>query len=72
MSNRIPTLRRTAGLIVCAASLAFSASHALAQETLSVGKAGREAFSFVPVDIGDRLGFFKKHNLDGADIELRR
>ncbi len=36
---------------------------AVAQDTLRVGKAGREAFSFVPVDIGDRQGFFKKRNL---------
>src|SRR5215468_3221711 len=33
-------------------------------ETLRVGKAGREAFSFVPADVGDRDGLFKKHNLD--------
>lgn len=36
---------------------------AVAQDTLRIGKAGREAFSFVPVDIGDRQGFFKKRNL---------
>ena len=36
---------------------------ALAQDTLRIGKAGREAFSFVPVDIGDRQGFFAKRNL---------
>jgi NitT/TauT family transport system substrate-binding protein len=36
---------------------------AAAQETLRIGKAGREAFSFVPVDIGDQMGFFKKRNL---------
>jgi ABC-type nitrate/sulfonate/bicarbonate transport system substrate-binding protein len=32
--------------------------------TLRVGKAGREAFSFVPVDIGAQVGIFKKHGLD--------
>jgi ABC-type nitrate/sulfonate/bicarbonate transport system substrate-binding protein len=31
---------------------------------LRVGKAGREAFSFVPVDVGARTGIFKRHNLD--------
>lgn len=36
-------------------------------ETLRVGKAGRTAFSFVPVDVGVKQGFFKKH---GLDIEI--
>jgi ABC-type nitrate/sulfonate/bicarbonate transport system substrate-binding protein len=36
-------------------------------ETIRVGKAGREAFSFVPVDIGARTGIFKKH---GIDVEI--
>jgi NitT/TauT family transport system substrate-binding protein len=36
-------------------------------ETLRVGKAGREAFSFVPADIGVRTGIFKRH---GVDIEI--
>jgi ABC-type nitrate/sulfonate/bicarbonate transport system substrate-binding protein len=36
---------------------------AQAEELIRVGKAGREAFSFVPVDIGDHMGFFKKRNL---------
>ena len=33
-------------------------------ETLRVGKAGREAFSFVPADVGAQTGIFKKHGLD--------
>jgi NitT/TauT family transport system substrate-binding protein len=36
-------------------------------ETLRVGKAGREAFSFVPADIGQRTGIFKAN---GVDIEI--
>jgi ABC-type nitrate/sulfonate/bicarbonate transport system substrate-binding protein len=36
----------------------------VAAETLRVGKAGREAFSFVPVDVGAEVGIFKKHGLD--------
>lgn len=49
-------------VLLCAGMIA--ADGALAQEPkLRVGKAGREAFSFVPVDIGDRLGIFKKHNV---------
>src|SRR5262249_2053501 len=36
-------------------------------ETLRVGKAGREAFSFVPADVGERTGIFKRH---GVEIEI--
>ena len=36
-------------------------------ETLRVGKAGRDAFSFVPADIGAQTGLFKKH---GIDVEI--
>lgn len=36
---------------------------AQAEELIRVGKAGREAFSFTPVDIGDQMGFFKKRGL---------
>ena len=31
---------------------------------LRIGKAGRDAFSFAPADIGARTGIFKKHGLD--------
>jgi ABC-type nitrate/sulfonate/bicarbonate transport system substrate-binding protein len=34
---------------------------------LRVGKAGREAFSFVPADVGERTGIFKRH---GVEIEI--
>jgi ABC-type nitrate/sulfonate/bicarbonate transport system substrate-binding protein len=40
---------------------------ATSAETLRVGKAGREAFSFVPADIGQRTGIFKSN---GVDIEI--
>ena len=33
-------------------------------ETVRVGKAGRDAFSFVPADVGQRTGIFNKHGLD--------
>ena len=46
------------------AFLALPASTILAAELLRVGKAGREAFSFVPVDIGVRSGIFRKYDLD--------
>jgi len=35
-----------------------------ASSTVRVGKAGREAFSFVPADVGAQTGIFKKHGLD--------
>src|SRR5262245_43687073 len=38
-----------------------------AAETLRVGKAGRDAFSFVPADVGQRTGIFKTH---GVEIEI--
>src|SRR5262245_55742110 len=65
---RCPRLRgdeRGRGLaaLVGVAIGALSASIASA-ETLRVGKAGREAFSFVPVDVGARTGIFEKYNLD--------
>jgi ABC-type nitrate/sulfonate/bicarbonate transport system substrate-binding protein len=48
--------------LVCAALLALPLpSHA---ETLRVGKAGAEAFSFVPAEVGQQMGFYKKHGLD--------
>jgi NitT/TauT family transport system substrate-binding protein len=40
------------------------ASAAASAETLRVGKAVPEAFSFVPLDVGMRTGIFKKNGLD--------
>ena len=37
-------------------------------ETIRVGKAVPEAFSFVPLDIGMRQGFFKKRGLDVESV----
>src|SRR5262249_23522150 len=45
---------------------------------LRVGKAAREAFSFVPVDVGLQIGIFKKHGLDleissfGGDARIQQ
>jgi ABC-type nitrate/sulfonate/bicarbonate transport system substrate-binding protein len=69
-------LRGVAAAFGCAVA-ALSASPASA-ETLRVGKAGREAFSFVPADVGARSGLFKKHNLDleissfGGDARIQQ
>ena len=53
-----PLLGMAAGAL-CA--LAIGAASA---ETVRVGKAGRDAFSFVPPDVGERVGIFKKYSLD--------
>ena len=45
----------------------FCTIRTTAADTLRVGKAGREAFSFVPADIGARNGIFKRN---GVDIEI--
>jgi ABC-type nitrate/sulfonate/bicarbonate transport system substrate-binding protein len=66
---------RTIMTLLAAALLGLSSASA---ETLRVGKAGREAFSFVPVDIGVRTGIFKRHGLDveissfGGDAKLQQ
>jgi NitT/TauT family transport system substrate-binding protein len=47
-------------------------------ETLRVGKAGREAFSFVPADVGERSGIFRRHGIDlviasfGGDARIQQ
>jgi NitT/TauT family transport system substrate-binding protein len=46
------------------AGLLLGQTAARAQDVVRVGKAGREAFSFVPVDVGVQMGIFKKKNLD--------
>ncbi len=60
--------RRTAlalAAVISAALLAVPAQ--AAAERLRVGKAGRDAFSFVPADVGAQTGIFKKH---GVDVEI--
>jgi NitT/TauT family transport system substrate-binding protein len=58
-------LMRCAGsLLLLAASLAALA----AAETLRAGKAVPEAFSFVPLDIGMRKGFFARNGLEIESI----
>jgi ABC-type nitrate/sulfonate/bicarbonate transport system substrate-binding protein len=60
MSNRIVTL------LAAALAGALIAAPALATETLRVAKAVPEAFSFTPLDIGIRKGFFAKN---GVEVE---
>jgi len=46
------------------AALLLVASPASAAETLRVGRAVPQAFSFVPIDVGIKYGIFKKHGLE--------
>jgi NitT/TauT family transport system substrate-binding protein len=52
-------------IVIGATSMAANAG---AADKLRVGKAVPEAFSFVPLDVGIRQGFFKKHGLDVESI----
>ena len=49
---------------VVAGALLFSGSMAWAARTLNVGKADANSTAFLPVHVGDRLGFFKKHGVE--------
>jgi ABC-type nitrate/sulfonate/bicarbonate transport system substrate-binding protein len=49
---------------MAAGALCALAIGAASAETVRVGKAGRDAFSFVPPDVGERVGIFKKYGLD--------
>jgi ABC-type nitrate/sulfonate/bicarbonate transport system substrate-binding protein len=66
---------RTSLALLAAAVLAATSASA---DTLRVGKAGREAFSFVPADIGVRTGIFRRHGLEveianfGGDAKLQQ
>jgi ABC-type nitrate/sulfonate/bicarbonate transport system substrate-binding protein len=60
MGNRIVTL------LAAVLAGALIAAPALAAETLRVAKAVPEAFSFTPLDIGIRKGFFAKN---GVEVE---
>ncbi len=50
--------------VLVAFQSAVAASAAFAGATLSVGKADANASPILPVNVADRLGFFKKHGLD--------
>ena len=56
---RAITLRLLAGALCGILAVSTAAA-----ESLRVGKAGRDAFSFVPVDVGSRTSLFKKQGLD--------
>lgn len=51
------------GLAFALALCAMAAASAEAADTVRVGKAGRDAFSFVPAEIGVQTGIFARHNI---------
>ncbi len=56
----------------------FGLPRSVSADTLRVGKAGRTAFSFVPVDVGTQAGIFKSNGLDleqasfGGDAKVQQ
>jgi len=67
-----------AGAVAAALIVGGLARPAAALDTLRVGKAVPEAFSFVPLDVGIKQGFFQKYGLDvqsiafGGDAKLQQ
>lgn len=62
-------LKKTGNVLTALAMLAGLCAILPAQaQTIRVGKAVPEAFSFVPLDIGMRQGFFKKRGLEVESI----
>jgi len=61
-------LARTAATI--AAFLGIVALPAVAETTLTVGKASPTSDALLPVNVGDKLGIFKKHGLDLKIIDF--
>ena len=57
-------VRRAFAVTVAVLAAALAAPASSTADTLRVGKTGRDAFSFVPADVGQQTGIFKKHGLD--------
>ena len=58
------TSRFRGAVMLCLAMLAAFGGGARANDTLRVGKAMAEGFSFVPLDIGMQTGIFARHGID--------
>jgi NitT/TauT family transport system substrate-binding protein len=63
-----PVLHALSAALALATGAMILGAPAAAAEKLRVGKAVPEAFSFVPLDIGMRKGFFAKHGLEIESI----
>jgi ABC-type nitrate/sulfonate/bicarbonate transport system substrate-binding protein len=61
---------RTTLLLAVALACGLAGTTARAAETLRVGKAVPEAYSFVPLDVGIRKGFFKQNAIDIDEISF--
>ncbi|HEX3970519.1 MAG TPA: ABC transporter substrate-binding protein [Stellaceae bacterium] len=61
---------REAALVAIAAAALCTATSAFAETTLTVGKANATSDAIIPVNVGDQLGFFKKHGLDLKIIDF--
>jgi ABC-type nitrate/sulfonate/bicarbonate transport system substrate-binding protein len=57
------TARLALLLAIAAAHLSFAATQAAAQDTLRVGRAIANSWSFVPLDVGMAAGIFAQHGL---------
>ena len=68
MRNISTTLRHIAAAAIIVAAAVGLLGRAHADDTLRVGKAVPEAFSFTPLDVGTQMGFFKKYGLDIQSI----
>jgi NitT/TauT family transport system substrate-binding protein len=68
------TLHSMHGLVRAFLAIALSsttmAPQASADTTLVVGKAAATADSIIAVDVGDKMGFFKKHGIDVKIIDF--
>ncbi len=75
---RTPDLAERLAPITALTALLLAAPVPACAETLRAGKAGRTAFSFVPLDVGVQTGIFKKNGLDiqeasfGGDAKVQQ
>src|SRR5262249_27713632 len=53
-----------------AATLILGAHAAAAQTALTVGKSAPNADPIIPINVGERLGIFKKHGLDLTIVDF--
>jgi len=77
-SARLGPSRRGIGAALALLAALALVPAAAAADTLRIGKAGRTAFSFVPIEVGIAAGIFKKHGLDlevssfGGDAKVQQ
>jgi NitT/TauT family transport system substrate-binding protein len=78
MTGQSPfAVRIGSALLACACTI-LGLTQSAEAETLRVGKAGCEAFSFVPADVGERTGIFRRRGVDltiasfGGDARIQQ